>query len=161
MFNFNISNMSLSKKKNRKANAERKRLPAKTVHQFLQSASAELKEFFYRVDNEILGIGSDVVRYTTHREINYKTSEVFVYLAIQTRKNCLRLFIKSFNDDMIDPKSLTKPSRTMRLFFISPKDEQLGEYPIDYIMFLIHQSYDTTQLKLKHKRAIKYNGRSA
>jgi len=131
---------------------EREPRVGKTVEQHLQSVSEELKDLFHRLDTEILGISSEFERYTTNAEICYKTSRNFVALAVQSKNNCLRLLLKTINDNLVDKKNLTKPipktngyGNITRQLYISPKDEQLGKFSMDDIMDLINQSYDTTQ----------------
>ena len=81
---------------------------AKTVEQHLQGASSELISLFNRLDIEIKDISSEVECYTTNAEIIYKTSRNFVYMAVQNKNNCLRLLLRTMNDDYIDNKDLTK-----------------------------------------------------
>jgi hypothetical protein len=131
---------------------EREPRVAKTVDQHLQGASAELKDLFYRLDTEIKGISSEVEIYTTNQEILYKTSRNFVCLAVQNKNNCLRLLLRTINDNLIDSMNLTKQipkthnyGNITRQLNISPKDEQAGKFTMGDIMALIIQSYDTTQ----------------
>ena len=125
---------------------------AKTIDQHLLVASEELKNLFFRIDAEINNISSEVVRYTTNAEIVYTTSRNFVYLAIQNKNNCLRLLLRTTNDNIIDNKKLTRQipkthgyGNITRQIHISPKDEQTGKFSINDIMDLINQSYDSTQ----------------
>lgn len=125
---------------------------SKTVDQHLQGASSELIGLFNRLDVEIKGISSEVERYTTNAEIIYKTSRNFVYMAVQNKNNCLRLLLRTMNDDYIDNKNLTKAipkthgyGNITRQLHISPKDEQTGKFVLDDIMELINQSYESTQ----------------
>ena len=131
---------------------EREPRIAKTVEQHLQGASVELKDLFNRIDREIKNISSEVERYTTNAEIIYKTSRNFVYLAVQNKSNCLRLLLRTNNNNLIDNKQLTKEipkthgyGNITRQLHISPKDESTGLFSIDDIMDLINQSYDSTQ----------------
>jgi len=131
---------------------EREPRIAKTVDQHLQGASDELKDMFYRIDTEINDVSSEVERYTTNAEIIYTTSRNFVYLAVQNKNNCLRLLLRTMNDNLIDNKNLTKPipkthgyGNITRQLHISPKDELDGKFSIEDIMDLINQSYDSTQ----------------
>jgi len=131
---------------------EREPRVAKTVDQHLHSASQELKDLFFRIDNEINNISSEVVRYTTNAEIIYTTSRNFVYLAVQNKNNCLRLLLRTMNDNIVDNKNLTKIipkthgyGNITRQLHISPKDELTGKFSIDDILDLINQSYDSTQ----------------
>jgi len=125
---------------------------AKTVDQHLLGASKELKKLFFRIDTEINDISSEVVRYTTNAEIVYTTSRNFVYLAIQNKNNCLRLLLRTMDDNIIDDKKLTREipkthgyGNITRQLHIAPKDEQTGKFSINDIMDLINQSYDSTQ----------------
>ncbi len=131
---------------------EREPRVAKTVDKHLQGASEELKDFFHQIDNGINGISSDIERYTTNAEIIYKTSRNFVYLTVQTKNNCLKLYLRTTNDVMIDNRNLTTHVTRLsgygnltRQLYISPKDEQSGKFTIDDVLALIHQSYDSTQ----------------
>ncbi len=125
---------------------------AKTFDQHLQGASDELIDLFTRIDLEIKNISSEVERYTTNAEIIYKTSRNFVYLAVQNKNNCLRLLLRTSDDNLIDEKNLTKKipkthgyGNITRQIHLSPKDEQLDKFSIEDIMNLINQSYDSTQ----------------
>lgn len=125
---------------------------AKTIEQHLQGASEELKSLFRRIDTEIKNISSEVEWYTTNAEIVYKTSRNFVYLAVQNKKNCLRLLLRTADDKMVDNKNLTRKipkthgyGNITRQVHISPKDEKLNKFEIEDIINLIIQSYDTTQ----------------
>lgn len=131
---------------------EREPRTAKSVDQHLQGASDELKDFFYRIDAEIKDISSEVDSYTTNVEIIYKTSRNFVYLAVQNKNNCLRLLLRTMNDNLIDNRNLTKSipkthgyGNITRQLHISPEDEQNGKFSLEDIMDLINQSYDSTQ----------------
>ena len=131
---------------------EREPRVAKTVDQHLQGASPELINLFNRLDTEIKEISSEIERYTTNAEIIYKTSRNFVYMAVQNKNNCLRLLLRTTNDDFIDSKSLTKAipkthgyGNITRQLHISPKEEQAGVFSIDDIIKLINQSYESTQ----------------
>jgi predicted transport protein len=130
-------------------NSKRKLLAVKSVEQHLQKASVELEDFFNRIDKSISSISPKVVRYTTHDEIIYKKNRNFVYLTVQPKKNCLKLYLRTMNGEMIDLKQLTKPARPLGylkiLLSISPGDEKAGIFSIDYIIGLIRQSYDSTE----------------
>ena len=125
---------------------------AKTVDQHLQGASDELRELFTRIDLEIMSISSEVERYTTNAEITYKTSRSFVYIAVQNKNNCLRLLLRTTNDNLIDKKNLTNKipkthgyGNISRQLHLLPKDEQLGKFSIEDVIKIISQSYDSTQ----------------
>jgi predicted transport protein len=125
---------------------------AKTVDQHLNGANKELIDLFTRIDSEIKNISSEVERYTTNAEIIYKTSRNFVYLSVQNKNNCLRLLLRTSDDNLVDEKKLTKKipkthgygniTRQLHLF---PKDEKSEKFSIEYIMSLINQSYASTQ----------------
>ncbi len=125
---------------------------AKTVDQHLIGASKELIDLFNRIDSEIQDISSEVERYTTNAEIIYKTSRNFVYLAVQNKNNCLRLLLRTSDDNLIDEKKLTKKipkthgyGNITRQIHLNPKDEQSEKFSIEDIMNIINQSYDSTQ----------------
>ena len=125
---------------------------AKTVEQHLKGASNELINLFTRIDNEISNISSEVERYTTNAEIIYKTSRNFIYLAVQNKNNCLRILLRTSDDNLIDEKKLTKKipkthgyGYITRQIHLSPKDEQSDMFTIEDIMNLITQSFDSTQ----------------
>lgn len=125
---------------------------AKTVDQHLNGASNELIDLFTRIDSEISDISSEVERYTTNAEIIYKTSRNFIYLAVQNKNNCLRLLLRTSDDNLIDEKKLTKKipkthgyGNITRQLHLSPKDEKSEKFSIEDIMGLINQSYDSTQ----------------
>jgi predicted transport protein len=123
----------------------------KSVEQHLEKSSKELKKLFNILNGKILDISSEIERYTTNAEIIYKTSFNFAYLAIQNKKNCLRYLIRTENDDIKDPKKLTKQipkshgyGNITRTLYVYPNKID-KEYTIDDIMDLIDQSYSTTQ----------------
>lgn len=125
---------------------------AKTVDQHLIGASKELIDLFNRIDTEIQNISSEVGRYTTNAEIIYKTSRNFVYLAVQNKNNCLRLLLRTSDDNLIDGKKLTKKipkthgyGNITKQLHLNPKDEQSEKFSIEDIMDIINQSYDSTQ----------------
>lgn len=123
---------------------------SKTVNQHLQGASDELKDLFERIDIGIREISSEVKRHTSTKEIIYTTSINFVYLAVQNRNNCLKLYLRTTYVNLIDSKNLTKPhyknqGNITRQLRISPKDEKDGKFIIEDIMDLIHQSYESSQ----------------
>lgn len=131
---------------------ERQPRTAKTVDQHLFGASEELKDLFNRLDIEIREISSEIERYTTNAEIIYTTSRNFVYLAVQNKSNCLRLLLRTSDDNLVDKKNLTKQipkthgyGNITRQLHISPLDEKKGTFTIEDIMELINQSYDSTQ----------------
>jgi predicted transport protein len=126
--------------------------PPKTIEQHLQVASDELKQLFNNLDAKIMGISSEVERYTTKAEIIYKTSLNFTYLAIQNKKDCIRFLLRTEHDKINDPKKLTiKIPKThgygniTREVFVSPKDMKSNKYVIEDILNLIEQSYRATQ----------------
>lgn len=125
---------------------------AKSIDEHLNGASEELKDLFSRLDSQIREKSSEVERYTTNAEIIYTTSRNFVYMAVQTKNNCLRLLLRTANDSLVDKKNLTKPipkthgyGNITRQVRISATDEKDGKFTIDDIMELINQSYDSTQ----------------
>ena len=125
---------------------------AKTVDQHLEGASEELIDLFTRVDSEIKNISSEVERYTTNAEVIYKTSRNFVCLAVQNKNNCLRLLLRTSDDNLIDEKNLTKKipkthgyGNITRQLHLNPKDEQSAKFSFEDIMNIINQSYDSTQ----------------
>jgi len=134
------------------AKIEREPRVSKTVEQHLQGASSDLIDLFNRIDNDINEISSEIERYTTNAEIIYTTSRNFVYMAVQNKNNCLRLLLRTTNDDIIDSKNLTKAipkthgyGNITRQLHISPKEVQDGKYALDDVLVLINQSYESTQ----------------
>jgi predicted transport protein len=125
---------------------------AKTVEQHLQGASNDLKDLFSVLDEGIMERSSEIERYTTKAEIIYKTSLNFAYLAIQSKKNCIRFLLRTENDKIIDPHKLTKKipkthgyGKITREVFVSPNDIKSGRYNKFDIFNLIEQSYNATQ----------------
>lgn len=125
---------------------------AKTVAQHIEGASKELIKLFTRIGYEIMNISSEVERYTTNAEIIYKTSRNFVYLAIQNKNNCLRLLLRTSDDNLMDENVLTKKipkthgyGCITRQLHLNPKNEQSGKFSVEDIMNIINQSYDSTQ----------------
>jgi len=131
---------------------ERQPRPPKTIEQHLQGASPELKDLFAHLDKLIMGISSEVERYTTQAEILYKTSLNFAYLAIQNKKNGIRCLLRTEDDKIKDPKKLTSKipkkfghGNITRNLFISPRDIKQCKYSMEDIVDLIEQSYNCTQ----------------
>lgn len=126
--------------------------PPKTIEQHLEGASNELKQLFITLDTRIMEISSEVERYTTRAEINYKTSLTFAYLAIQNRKNGIRCLLRTERDKVNDPKKLSKKipkthgyGNITREVFVSPKDVGSNKYDIEDVLDLLEQSYRSTQ----------------
>lgn len=124
----------------------------KTVEQHLQGASVELKQLFNVLDERIMGISSEVERYTTRAVIIYKTSLTFAALAIQKRKDGIRCLLRTEHDKINDPKNLTtKIPKThgygniTRQVFVNPKDIDSNKYKMDDVLDLLEQSYRSTQ----------------
>lgn len=124
----------------------------KTIEQHLEGASNELKQLFTALDAGIMDISSEVERYTKQTQIVYKTSQNFVYLAIQNRKNCLRCLLLTDRDKINDPKKLTEKipktfgyGNVTREIFVSPKDVNSNKYDIEDVLDLLEQSYRSTQ----------------
>jgi predicted transport protein len=99
-----------------------------------------------------MDISSEIERYTKQTEIVYKTSQNFVYLAIQNRKNCLRCLLLTERDKLDDHKNLTsKVPKThgygniTRIISVSPKDISNGKYDVEDVLDLLEQSYRATQ----------------
>jgi predicted transport protein len=125
---------------------------AKTVEEHLIGTPVDLKELFERIDVEIRNISSEVGRYTTNADILYKTSRIFVSLTVQNTNKCLKLLLRTINDNMLDDKSLTSKipkthgyGNMTRQVYLTPNDITNGKCTIDDIMALIMQSYDSTQ----------------
>jgi len=124
----------------------------KTIEQHLQGASADLKDLFNALDEGIMEKSSEIERYTTKAEIIYKTSLNFAYIAIQNKKDRIRILLRTENDKINDSKKLTiKIPKThgygkiTREVFVSPKDIKSGKYNKYDIFNLIEQSYNATQ----------------
>lgn len=131
---------------------ERQPRPAKTIEEHLKGASAELKKLFHLIDEKIMGISSEVERYTTKTEIAYKTSLNFAYLAIQNKKNTIRCLLRTENDKINDPKKITEKipkthgyGNITRTIFISPPKIDAKKYTLEDVIAIIEQSYNATQ----------------
>ena len=130
---------------------EREPRVAKTVEQHLQGSSDELIDLFERLDIGIGEISSEIERHTSLSEIIYSTSRNFIYLQVQNKNNCLKLYLRTTNDNIIDSKNLTKPyqkkqhGNITRVLLISPKEEKDGNFTIEDILDIIRQSYESTQ----------------
>lgn len=141
-----------SKSGNTKIEKIKKELKSsKTVEEHLNGVSEDLKELFFKINDKILDISSEVERYTTNGEILYKTSFNFACLAIQRQKKCLRYLLRTENDILKDPKNLTEKipkthgyGKITRTLFVYPS--KIGkEYSIEDILDIIIQAYATTQ----------------
>ena len=111
-----------------------------------------MKELFNAFNEGIMGIGSEVERYTTQKEIIYKTSLNIAYLAIQNNKNRIRFLLRTENDKMSDPNKLTKNipksfgyGKITREVFASPQEIKSNKYQVEDVLNLIEQSYRATQ----------------
>ncbi len=131
---------------------KRQSRPPKTVEQHLEEASSDLKAMFHDLDLRILGLSSEIERYTTHSEILYKTSLNFACLAIQPKKNCIRCYLRTEGDTIKDPKKLTERvpkthgyGNITRVVFINPEELKTNKYSLDDIIALLEQSYNCTQ----------------
>lgn len=131
---------------------KRKPRSPKTLNEHLQGASKELIDLFTRLDVEILNISSEIDRHISSYDIYYKTSLNFAYLKILTRKNCLKIHLRTLNDEMIDEKGLTSNvseswsyGNITRVLYFYPKDEKSGKHTIEDVINLINQSYNATQ----------------
>ena len=125
--------------------------PMKTIEELFEGAEPEIFALFTSLDETIMGISSEIERYTTSIEVLYKTSLNFVCLAAQKKKNRIRIYLRTIQDKINDPKQLTEKvpkhfgyGNITRVMYLDPKD--LGKkYSIGDIMELIMQSYNTTQ----------------
>ena len=124
----------------------------KSIDEHLNNCTTKLKDLFYAIDSRIFDISSEIERYTTYSEILYKTSRNFACLAVQKNKNNLRIYLRTINDEIHDPKNITKKvpehfgyGNITRVIYISPEHIENKMYSIDDIMELILQSYNTTQ----------------
>ena len=121
----------------------------RTEKQLLENASNELVDLYTRLDNGIRAISHEIKKHTSIREIIYSTTLNIVYLIVQTRKNRLKLYIRTTDDYLIDNKKITSHTighhgNITRLLIISPLEEKIGKFSIDDVIFLIDQSYKST-----------------
>jgi|GEM_PF-302865 len=125
--------------------------PKKTIEELFEGAAPELFSLFTRLDESIMGINSEIERYTTSIEVLYKTSLNFVCLAAQKKKNRIRIYLRTIQDKIHDPKQLTENvpqefgyGNITRVMYLDPNDFE-KKFSLDDIMQLIMQSYKTTQ----------------
>jgi len=125
---------------------------ARTIEEHLKGASDPLKKLFYSLDERIMGMGSDIEKYTTQTEILYKTSLNFACLAVQNRKDRLRCYLRTEEDKIDDHKQLTSKipethgyGNITRVLFVSPTDIKEKKYSIEDVIDLLKQSYNSTQ----------------
>jgi predicted transport protein len=125
---------------------------ARTTEEHLKGASDALKKLFYSLDERIMGISSDIEKYTTQAEILYKTSLNFACLAVQNRKDRLRYLLRTEKNKIDDPKHLTLKipithgyGNITRQFFVSPSEVKEKKYSIEDVIDLLKQSYNSTQ----------------
>lgn len=123
----------------------------KSIEEHLEGASKNLKDLFNVLNDRILKLSSEIECYTTKAEIIYKTSVNFAYLAVQNKKDCLRYLLRTENDNLNDPKNITKKipkthgyGHITRVIYVSP-DKINKEYTVEDIIDLIVQSYSFTQ----------------
>jgi predicted transport protein len=125
--------------------------PKKTIEELFQGAAPELFSIFTKLDETIMGISSEIERYTTSTEVLYKTSFNFVCLAAQKKNNRIRIYLRTIQDKINDPRRLTEKvpkefgyGNITRVMYLDPND--FGrKYSLGDIMELILQSYNTTQ----------------
>ncbi len=125
--------------------------PKKTIEELFEGAEPELYSLFTRLDESIMGISSEIERYTTSIEVLYKTSYNFVCLAAQKKNNRIRIYLRTIQDKINDPRRLTEKvpkefgyGNITRVMYLDPND--FGrKYSLGDIMELILQSYNTTQ----------------
>ncbi|OHB83222.1 MAG: hypothetical protein A2Z38_03895 [Planctomycetes bacterium RBG_19FT_COMBO_48_8] len=124
---------------------------AKTIDDHLSGISDELKAFFHEINEGILAISDEVEQYTTNADIIYKTSVNFAYVAVQRRKNVLKILLRSQNGQIEDPTKLTEElpenwryGKITHQMSVSPREGNDKEY-LDNIMDIIYQSYAATQ----------------
>jgi len=142
-------------RKGKKPTVERmKRVPreAKSIEEHLKNSPEELKVLFYDLDKKIKQISDEISQYTTNAEIIYKTSLNFAYVAVRSKKNQLRILLRTIKDRIVDSKKLTKKipethgyGKITRVIYISPKDLKEGKITLSDYMDIIQQSYDATQ----------------
>lgn len=143
------TNIKQAKDKFSKSNKEIK--VAKTVEEHFIGASNELRSLFEKFDAEVLDISSEIERYTTSIEINYKTSVNFAAVQIQKKNNRLRVLLRTKSDQINDPKNITEIvpkthnwGNLTRIVYITPKEIN-NKYTWEDIFNLIIQSYKVTQ----------------
>jgi predicted transport protein len=130
---------------------KRDQRPKKTIEELFEGADPELFSLFTKLDKIIMGISSEIDRYTTSIEVLYKTSFNFVCLAAQKKNNRIRIYLRTIQDKINDPKQLTEKvpkhfgyGNITRVLYLDPNDLD-KKYSIGDIMELIIQSYNTTQ----------------
>ena len=123
----------------------------KTIEDFLNGASNELKSVFEHFHELVLDISSEIEHYTTSTDVLYKTSVSFVSVIIQKKNNRLRVLLRTLDDKLSDPKNLTEKvpknfgwGNYTRILYIDP-NEITNKYTWDDILDLVLQSYNTTQ----------------
>jgi len=124
---------------------------SKTVDEHFIGASKELFTLYNQFHREISDISSEIERYTTNGEINYKTSVNFVSIAVRKTDNRLRILLRTKNNEIDDPKNLTEQvpkkfnwGNLTRIVYLDPKDIN-KKYLLDDIISLVIQSYKATK----------------
>jgi predicted transport protein len=130
---------------------KRRPRPIKTITELFEGAAPELFSLFTRLDESIMGLSSEIERYTTSIEVLYKTSHNFVCLAAQKKNNRIRIYLRTIQDKINDPKQLTEKvpkefgyGNITRVMYLDPNDHD-KKYSISDNLELIMQSYNTTQ----------------
>ncbi|HBA27715.1 MAG TPA: hypothetical protein DCY98_10070 [Nitrospinae bacterium] len=124
----------------------------KTVEDHLNGSSKELIKVFEQFNGRVLDISSEIEQYTTADHILYKTSVNFIALAIQKKKDKLKISLRTIDDKIDDPKKLTErvPKRhgwgnMTRTVYLAPSELSKKKYSLDDIIDLVLQSYHMTQ----------------
>ena len=125
---------------------------AKSESEHIETAAPPLKELYYQIKEEIFNISSEIDIYTTNNEILFKTSRNFACFQIQKKNKCIKIYLRTLNDNISDPKNLTTQipkthgyGNITRQLYVSPEDIKTKKYEVPDIIDLIHQAYETTQ----------------
>ena len=126
----------------------------KTIDEHFDGAMPELISTFREINNKVLAISKEVGEpYATGAAICYRTSESdvrFIELQVQKRRNILRVFLRTKNGKLSDPKHLIKEAVPKShgwgagvIIWLDPKDLQKRKFNLDDILDLITQSFDS------------------
>jgi predicted transport protein len=138
-------------KKSSPSKAKEEIKSSKTVDEHFDGTSKELIALYNQLHREIYDISSEIERYTTNGEINYKTSVNFVSIKVGKKDNRLRILLRTKNNEIEDPKNLTEQvpkkfnwGNLTRIVYLDPKDIN-KKYSLNDILLLVIQSYKATK----------------
>lgn len=121
----------------------------KPIEKRLNESSEEVKDLFKKLNDKILSLKSQIVRYTSNEYLGYRGSAKSVrFMELHTRKNGILLYLRTNKENFNDPKNLTKEvsenhgwGNLNREILLNPSELNL-KYSLNDIIDLIIQSIE-------------------